>query len=290
MIDAQSYFSVIIFNGLTLFLLITLLPFLSWTLETLPVSLSGQRGFSLRFYYKRAFQAGKYIFKTGLTFKEGICCVFVTLTLLALPSFSLSKPLFHTPFLAFWSDPLLIGTGLVLVRFYFLPAQSLLLLSGSFIVLLWTELLLMLLVPQLHNGALFYNNDALEFDASLNGVLTCSALALLLTAPAPFQEDIIKRPYNLKEFHQNNRVENKRKREFLVLFQAIWVIFLSDLMFPELCGKVGISALLTFLLRTFCIILICTFCSLAQTEKNIRYISLLLGLGLLFALAGRFTA
>ncbi|MDF7673991.1 hypothetical protein PT277_07795 [Acetobacteraceae bacterium ESL0709] len=272
--------------GAEMLAMLVLMPFWSWLVESLPVFCSGQRGLPFRLTVRRAFVFLWTVGRGGINFKEGFCFVFLGLALMSLPGFSLDAGLSQKALTGFLSDPLLIGGGLLLVRFFLVPAESVSVSAGGAFALLWLYLLLLLMAPYIHDLSMLAGHG----NASLNGALTCSALALMLSVPVPVSSELVRVPRNLAEFDACNRYETERKRGLLIFFQGLWIVFLSDLVVLPGGDSTGLASLGSFLGRVMMVIMIITLCRLTGMEKNLRPISLLLGLGLLFALAGRFAS
>lgn len=286
MMTWSSLFDFIGAAGAEYLVFLALMPVESWLVETLPLFFSGQRGLPLRLSYKRAFMFLKQMGKTGVNFQEGLCCALMGLVFLSLPGFSFSGGTTPHEAGSFFSDPFLMGAGLLLVRLYLIPTDNLLVLAGGALILLWFYLLLLLITPHEYDLFLLAGQN----NASLNGVLAASLLALILGVPLPMASDLVPSPMNEREFRSYNRGETERKYGFLIFFQALWVMFLSELILLPIGTESGIASLGSFILRIFIVIMGCTVCRLTKLERNLHSIALFLGLGLLFALAGRFSS
>lgn len=283
---SESVLEAFSFLGAASILLLFLMPFCSWLIEIFPAFCSGQKSLPLHLSYKRAFAFLRETCRAGLDLKEGVCCFFLLLSLLSLPGLSLWDSLPQRAMIGFLSDPALIGVSLLLVRLYLVPSEAFFVSVGGGFVLLWMYVLLLLIAPQIHD----LSQLAQSHNASLNGALACSMLALMLTVPVPRVSDLVQRPVTMNDFSHYVRAQGERKEGILIFFQGFWIIFLSDLMvLPEHYDS-SVGTIGGFLGRVVIVIVVCTVCHLTRLERNLRSIALLSGLGLLFALAGRFAS
>lgn len=127
-------------------------------------------------------------------------------------------------------------------------------------------------------------------DSGIIGVSICYGLAFMILAPLPRVEMLEEKWWQISLFDRaGSQPPYKETSLLLMMFlQTGWLVFLSDLFLPEFLNADGFLSLFGFILRIMLVLGSMMVISFLGIERNLRIISLLVALGILLALAGRF--
>ncbi|MXV44767.1 hypothetical protein GS501_06920 [Saccharibacter sp. 17.LH.SD] len=270
-----------------LVILCLLTPFFTWALEVSPVLLSGRTVPRLGQIYRQFISFFRHVMRQGLPPAEGVSFSLAMIVFIALPGCVVipglgDMMLFPGPL----GDILLVGGILLWGGFCLMPAFFLGRYVGAIVPLCMAEALLVLAAPGVYGLSGIHTVLRLLPGSGLAGASICCALALAVSSPLPTVSELTEL---MMSYRYVPTRDGRDCRRVLVRFlQMGWLLLVADLLFPVLSDSDGWASIVELVIRLACALFVTVLLRLIGVERHVRLIALLIGLGFLIALAGRF--
>lgn len=267
-------------------LLMVLTPLCVWVLEELPLYLSGRSVRSVRLSYTHFCTLLWRGLRAGFWPREGMAFAFIMVVFWSLPGVDAFIGTHEGQFFAPMADPLLIGSLLLVGSACLTPVVPVGRYLGTALVLCVADILLVLAAPGADGLVGVHTALQLTPGSGLAGTSICCALALAVVAPLPTEAELTR--LFSDDVSVKKRAQRDQNRMLLGLYHMGWLLLVADLLLPVLIGGQGWAGIVGLAARLAMTLALIVGLKLSAVERYPRLLALLIGLGFLIALAGRF--